>query len=60
VERRLRRDIVAPLVDAKRGLTTTSAIIAKLADLAATTILVIVDLVAKLSLLGRCKERTSA
>jgi len=55
VERAHDADIVALLVDAKRGLDDeTSAIIAKLADVAATTMLVInkVDLVAKPSLLG--------
>jgi GTP-binding protein Era len=52
-------DIVALLIDAKRGLDDeTSAIIAKLADVATTTILVInkVDLVAKPSLLGLVQQ----
>jgi GTP-binding protein Era len=52
-------DIVALIVDAKRGLDDeTMAIGAKLADIAATKILVInkVDLVAKPSLLGLVRE----
>ena len=52
-------DIVALIVDAKRGLDDeTAAIGAKLADIAATKILVInkVDLVAKPSLLGLARE----
>ena len=52
-------DIVALLVDAKRGLDEeTAAIMAKLADVAATTILILnkVDLVAKPGLLGLVRE----
>jgi GTPase len=52
-------DIVALIVDAKRGLDDeTMAIAAKLADIAATKILIInkVDLVAKPSLLGLVRE----
>jgi GTPase len=52
-------DIVALLIDAKRGLDDeTSAIADKLADIAATKILIInkVDLVAKPSLLGLVRE----
>jgi GTPase len=52
-------DIVALMIDAKRGLDDeTQAILAKLADVAATRILIVnkVDLVAKPSLLGLVKE----
>jgi GTP-binding protein Era len=52
-------DIVALLVDAKRGLDDeTAAIMVKLADVAATTILILnkVDLVAKPGLLGLVRE----
>jgi GTP-binding protein Era len=52
-------DVVALIVDAKRGLDDeTTAIGAKLADIAATRILIVnkVDLVAKPSLLGLARE----
>ena len=52
-------DIVALLVDAKRGLDDeTAAITVKLADVAATTILILnkIDLVAKPGLLGLVRE----
>src|SRR5216683_2131036 len=52
-------DIVALMVDARRGLDDeTTAIAAKLADVAATKILIVnkVDLVAKPSLLGLVRE----
>ena len=52
-------DIVALLVDAKRGLDDeTAAIMVKLADVAATTILILnkIDLVAKPGLLGLVRE----